>query len=966
MSSSRAPSPPPAMRAKPLPALTHQDPWAHPYICCDEDHSASTSTSTVSLGSAPGSHSHAPHCPHNHGPIGVGSRRGRYGADVSSSSFSTSITPTSSTLSSPLISQIGLSNPSPPQTSISSGSRPAHNVMGNHSLDIQLKQISLPPPATRPSDPSIKAVQADCHDPHCQQEVRQCSDPHCDEDLVPCSDPHCEDEVGPPCTDPHCEGAGECNSDDGSDACSDPKCRADTIDVCMDPQCGGDKAPNGQEDPHGSLKGCVHTRQRRVGADEGECCGAGITCLEEGHCQDCSMEELERWACSKEGTKIIQQYLECCSQIDCTLPIFSPPPNGNANLFPHTHSDGNVHHHLLSTLPSNNENIIPVPPNLNLSPWSIPLDGDNSLWAQQYNTTGPPSIPLVNPANVNPEPAVSGSSPAVVIPTHVCHWQNCHRVFDSMPDLLSHVASDHLGASDFANSALAVAPISSSSVQTSQKPNLSLSAGVGVDIGAVSTVTTAVPVSSESGPFALPSTSRRPSDIDAPSSGLPKPSTNPFSGDPTTELLSCLWDDCFPLSECTAAAPEACPTHAHMPAHPNVSHGSVPSHMAAHQLSSVSQPSSTFSTPGQVSTATLGSAGPTPHAHVEQPWSPQTMLRHVLEEHLGVPGSIIGWGSERDVQLGSLFGSTSVQNLATSHRQLHSHCHTPAPNQGHSHAQSHAHTHGHAHPAQWNHQHGSHYPSALHSHHSHDHHLTDCQPHSHSHHLPTPSTTHHTPSPPADGDKSQRHVNMSLFPKIESGPQMCLWPGCTLLHTFTSTAKLMNHLSDLHVGKGKDQYLCEWDGCNRMFRSRQKVLRHLQSHTGHRPFQCELCGQAFGEAAPLAAHMRRHAKERPFKCEYPGCDKTFAISSSLTIHMRTHNGEKPFICPHCHKGFVEASNLTKHIRTHTGERPFACAFPHCNKRFSRPDQLKRHMKVHDAEGPDDKVIKTVGKRVPVG
>lgn len=77
----------------------------------------------------------------------------------------------------------------------------------------------------------------------------------------------------------------------------------------------------------------------------------------------------------------------------------------------------------------------------------------------------------------------------------------------------------------------------------------------------------------------------------------------------------------------------------------------------------------------------------------------------------------------------------------------------------------------------------------------------------------------------------------------------------------------MAHLSEEHIGKGKDSYTCEFGECakssggGRVFRSRQKVLRHLLSHTGHRPFVCERCGQGFSEAAPLAAHMRRHASE---------------------------------------------------------------------------------------------------------
>ncbi|KXN86605.1 Zinc-responsive transcriptional regulator ZAP1 [Leucoagaricus sp. SymC.cos] len=180
------------------------------------------------------------------------------------------------------------------------------------------------------------------------------------------------------------------------------------------------------------------------------------------------------------------------------------------------------------------------------------------------------------------------------------------------------------------------------------------------------------------------------------------------------------------------------------------------------------------------------------------------------------------------------------------------------------------------------------------------------------------------------------------------GGHVCLWDSCG--KTFETCDDLMSHMSAVHVGSGKPQYDCLWEGCTRNgdkgFSSKQKICRHLQSHTGYRPFQCPECLQNFSEAATLQQHIRRHTQEKPYKCDFPGCGKSFAITGALTIHKRIHNGQKPFKCTYCGRGFAESSNLSKHLRTHTGERPYICTEPGCDKAFARPDQLTRHQGVH--------------------
>ncbi|KIK09005.1 hypothetical protein K443DRAFT_83877 [Laccaria amethystina LaAM-08-1] len=181
-----------------------------------------------------------------------------------------------------------------------------------------------------------------------------------------------------------------------------------------------------------------------------------------------------------------------------------------------------------------------------------------------------------------------------------------------------------------------------------------------------------------------------------------------------------------------------------------------------------------------------------------------------------------------------------------------------------------------------------------------------------------------------------------------SSTHICRWQSCG--KSFESCDALTAHITTTHVGSGKTQYECFWEGCQRHgehgFSSKQKICRHVQSHTGHRPFQCKICQQNFSEAATLQQHMRRHTQEKPYICDFPGCGKSFAITGALTIHKRTHNGHKPFKCTYCERAFAESSNLSKHLRTHTGARPYTCAEPNCGKSFARPDQLSRHMGVH--------------------
>lgn len=179
---------------------------------------------------------------------------------------------------------------------------------------------------------------------------------------------------------------------------------------------------------------------------------------------------------------------------------------------------------------------------------------------------------------------------------------------------------------------------------------------------------------------------------------------------------------------------------------------------------------------------------------------------------------------------------------------------------------------------------------------------------------------------------------------VEQIQHVCLWVDpethdrCD--QVFKTTGALTDHIISEHVKSGKSTYVCHWEGCSRncrAFSQRQKIVRHLNTHTKHKPFQCPTCGKKFSLDLMLQQHMRIHTGERPYECKV--CGKHFKTSSSLTIHSRIHSGDKPMVCNICGKRFNESSNLNKHMKIHN--RKFKCEL--CLKSFEKESRYQKHL-----------------------
>ena len=96
-------------------------------------------------------------------------------------------------------------------------------------------------------------------------------------------------------------------------------------------------------------------------------------------------------------------------------------------------------------------------------------------------------------------------------------------------------------------------------------------------------------------------------------------------------------------------------------------------------------------------------------------------------------------------------------------------------------------------------------------------------------------------------------------------------------------------------------------------------------------------------------------RESWLKCEV--CEKLFREKSKLSRHMFVHTGERPHKCGHCEKAFSVDYNLKTHLRIHTGEKPFKCKFSSCGRNFSQSGNLKSHLVTQHLIGNDQEVMK---------
>ncbi|XP_078498980.1 zinc finger and BTB domain-containing protein 40 [Lissotriton helveticus] len=233
-------------------------------------------------------------------------------------------------------------------------------------------------------------------------------------------------------------------------------------------------------------------------------------------------------------------------------------------------------------------------------------------------------------------------------------------------------------------------------------------------------------------------------------------------------------------------------------------------------------------------------------------------------------------------------------------------------------------------------------------------------------------------------------VHLRTFHNIED-PYDC--QKCRM--SFPTLDDHRKHIQEVH---SREYHPCPT--CGKIFSAPSLLERHMVTHVGGKPYNCEICDKAYQQLSglwyhnrthhpdifaaqnrrsskftsllciscekgfPTASALQKHVKEEHADMKLPECDKCqqiFPSPAALQVHMKCkHSGSQPFRCLYCTDAFRFPGALQHHVATEhfsQTENAFGCEL--CGELFTSQPQLQRH---YETEHPE--VVIEEGEATP--